>query len=240
LGDQRLRERSRRARRTGALEDEAAHLRERLRRGAVDRRRLEVAAYLGHAGARSALERPPPVGVPQAGLQAWLIGLIGLERDVVTRALRGATRSLVTALAGAEVPRERIGGRDAALVDAEVPRERIGGRDAALAAARGALAAVDERLAGGGDAAALRDACRRSWSLVVAEQAHGEVAHASALVAAEALAGREGLAGGPPVLSGPTTERLVRWSELVQSADLVSSRGLYDAARLELLDWALG
>lgn len=51
MSDQRLRELERRFRATGAAEDEARWLGERLRRGGLVAERLELAAYLGHPGA---------------------------------------------------------------------------------------------------------------------------------------------------------------------------------------------
>jgi hypothetical protein len=53
--DKRLRDLERRFAESGAVADEVALLHERLRIGAVDRRRLEVAAYAGSAAARATL-----------------------------------------------------------------------------------------------------------------------------------------------------------------------------------------
>lgn len=52
MSDERLRELERRARETGAADDQAAWLVERLRRGRLSTRKLEAAAHCGHEGAR--------------------------------------------------------------------------------------------------------------------------------------------------------------------------------------------
>lgn len=54
MSDQRLRELERRWRETGAVANEAAYLRERVRAGDLTPERLAVAACCGHAGARTA------------------------------------------------------------------------------------------------------------------------------------------------------------------------------------------
>jgi hypothetical protein len=61
MSDERLRMLERRWKETGAVEDEAAYLQERLRTGDLARDKLELAAYLGYPGARAALggEAPP-------------------------------------------------------------------------------------------------------------------------------------------------------------------------------------
>ena len=58
--DARLRSLRRRSETTGALEDEAALLRERSRAGDLDRERLELAAWLGHPAAVSVVGRQAP------------------------------------------------------------------------------------------------------------------------------------------------------------------------------------
>jgi len=65
---------------TGSVEDEAAWLRERVRRGELDEHQISIAAYFGYPAAelvaarigagRSDLE--PPADLTEAGKQAWL------------------------------------------------------------------------------------------------------------------------------------------------------------------------
>lgn len=64
MSDERLRELERRWEETGAVEDEAAYLLERVRAGELTLRRLGLAAYCGHEGARVATE-----GIPCAGFE---------------------------------------------------------------------------------------------------------------------------------------------------------------------------
>lgn len=59
MSDARLRELERRWRETGAVDDEAAYLLERVRSGDLDSRRLHAAADCGHAAACAALGREP-------------------------------------------------------------------------------------------------------------------------------------------------------------------------------------
>lgn len=59
MADEQLRWGERRWRATGSPEDEARHLRERMRAGRVDLVRLALAAECGHAAARVALNRRP-------------------------------------------------------------------------------------------------------------------------------------------------------------------------------------
>ena len=67
VSDEKLRELERRWRETGAVEDEAAFLLERVRAGELTQERLELAAYCGHAGARRAVAAPkdPPQALGQ-------------------------------------------------------------------------------------------------------------------------------------------------------------------------------
>ena len=55
MADDRLRELERRWKESGAVDDEAAWLLERVRVGGLEAERLQLAAYCGHAGARVAL-----------------------------------------------------------------------------------------------------------------------------------------------------------------------------------------
>lgn len=64
MSDERLRELERRARETGAADDQAAWLVERLRMARLTRRRLEAAAHCGHEGARLALGTKAPLPEP--------------------------------------------------------------------------------------------------------------------------------------------------------------------------------
>lgn len=59
MTDQKLRELERKWKETGSVEDEAAHLRERVRVGDLTQERLELAAYCGHAGATLAISEAP-------------------------------------------------------------------------------------------------------------------------------------------------------------------------------------
>ncbi|MCO5165487.1 MAG: hypothetical protein M9894_03845 [Planctomycetes bacterium] len=87
MSDQRLRELERAWQGGGGVEDEAALLRERLRRGVTDEARLEVAARLGHAASAAVLgPRAPGPGhaderLRLAALDA-AIGRVGQEARV--------------------------------------------------------------------------------------------------------------------------------------------------------------
>lgn len=71
MGDEQLRRGERRWRASGAPEDEARYLRERLRAGRIDLVRLALAAECGHPGARQALGRRLDVALePLRGLAA--------------------------------------------------------------------------------------------------------------------------------------------------------------------------
>ena len=73
MSDSRLRELERRFRKTGAVEDEAAYLLERVRVGDLAQEKLELAAYCGHEGARLASGQ---IGSETPdGLEEWIRGL---------------------------------------------------------------------------------------------------------------------------------------------------------------------
>lgn len=90
MSDARLREAERRWRESGALADEAAWLRERVRAGALDDARLRLAAYVGHAASRMALATPtftsPYVQVWIYGLEPW--GVEACQRAAIAAARR--------------------------------------------------------------------------------------------------------------------------------------------------------
>ncbi len=100
MGDERLRELERRFVATGAAEDGAAWLLERVRAGDLTRTRLEVAALCGHAGALLATGREPPPdfardlkddttqrGDPMWwGASDWARALWAVDRTVAVRA----------------------------------------------------------------------------------------------------------------------------------------------------------
>lgn len=69
MADSDLRTLERRFRETGAVEDEAAWLRARVRAGTLDPDRLDLAAWLDHPGARAALGKQAPEQVP--GPEHW-------------------------------------------------------------------------------------------------------------------------------------------------------------------------
>ena len=60
MSDAKLRELERRWKETGAVEDEAAYLLERVRVGELTQERLELAAYCGHDGAKRAIPSDRP------------------------------------------------------------------------------------------------------------------------------------------------------------------------------------
>ncbi|MBX3467746.1 MAG: hypothetical protein KF878_12750 [Planctomycetes bacterium] len=84
MSDAKLRELERRWRETGAVEDEAAYLLERVRVGDLTRERLELAAYCGHEGARRAVGDVQPGEAETLG--AWASALISRWRDGAIRA----------------------------------------------------------------------------------------------------------------------------------------------------------
>ena len=71
MSDERLRELERRWKETGAAQDEAAYLLERVRVGELERGRLELAGYCGYEAATST--RPPPDDDDDLGLRVWEI-----------------------------------------------------------------------------------------------------------------------------------------------------------------------
>lgn len=98
MADRDLRRLERRFRETGSPADEAAYLRERLRRGSLDRDRLAIAAWLGHQPARELA--PQPSLVPPSLIER----VVGLGRwggpHLVVRAVSLAVADAVT---GAEL-----------------------------------------------------------------------------------------------------------------------------------------
>jgi len=93
--DARLRDVERRWRETGALEDEAAFLRERVRAGVLDDDRLRLAAYVGHAASRLALGTP---SFAPAFFQAWIYGLEPWGVEACQRAAIAAARCALVLL----------------------------------------------------------------------------------------------------------------------------------------------
>lgn len=74
MSDERLRELERHWKETGAVEDHAAYLLERLRVGDLEQEKLELAAYCGHEGAVAALGTQAPE-VP-TDFRLWVLGLL--------------------------------------------------------------------------------------------------------------------------------------------------------------------
>ncbi len=90
MSDQRLRDLERRWRQTGAIEDEAAYLLERLRTGGLSRENVRLAAVCGHTAAAIAMSLPltdPPID------DHWILHrIVGSRAEVNIRvALSGAT-----------------------------------------------------------------------------------------------------------------------------------------------------
>ncbi len=81
--DEKLRELERAWRASGAAEDEAALLRERVRVGDPDEHRLALAAYLGHPAARITVDFDEP---EPASLEDWIRGLEPWGRAAAARA----------------------------------------------------------------------------------------------------------------------------------------------------------
>lgn len=75
MTDSQLRELERRWRETGAVEDEARYLLERVRAGDLEQEKLELAAYCGHEGARAGLggsrEQPTDVAAFLSAISKW-------------------------------------------------------------------------------------------------------------------------------------------------------------------------
>ncbi|MEZ6187859.1 MAG: hypothetical protein R3F62_22970 [Planctomycetota bacterium] len=76
MSDERLRELERRWRETGAVQDEAGLLLERVRVGELEQRRVEFAAFFGHHAAELAVGRSdfaaPPDPLDRFAFQDWL------------------------------------------------------------------------------------------------------------------------------------------------------------------------
>ncbi len=99
MSDERLRELERRARETGAPDDQAAWLVERLRMGRLTRRRLQAAAHCGHEGARLVLGTK---GLPEP-TREWARRLVEAgERELAVVALAAVARALFDHCAGLE------------------------------------------------------------------------------------------------------------------------------------------
>lgn len=173
MSDERLRELERRARETGAPDDQAAWLVERVRMGRLERRRLEVAAHAGHEGARLALGTktlPAPT-------REWARGLVRPgERELAVVALTAIATRLVEHCQG--LP------RDAAQVE-------WFGHLRALLAALGAWRATPTPVTRG----AVRDAAReRPWGALTPSTPTGQALAAASHVLArtvEAATGRD-------------------------------------------------
>ena len=82
MSDEKLRAAERRWKESGAAEDEAAFLLERVRVGDLTQERLELAAYCGHEGA--ALAAP---GIGESDPAQWAEGLVGFGTPVCVRVL---------------------------------------------------------------------------------------------------------------------------------------------------------
>lgn len=118
MTDARLRDAERRWRETGALADEAAWLRERVRAGALDDERLRLAAYVGHAAARLALATPV---LSSPYVQAWIYGLQPWGVEPAQRAAVAAARRALV-----HVPPDTRRGRYARGALARVERAVVG------------------------------------------------------------------------------------------------------------------
>lgn len=75
MSDQKLRDLERRWKETGTVEDEAAYLLERVRAGDLSQERLELAAYCGHEGARTARLWPRQEFENRDAVRTWARGL---------------------------------------------------------------------------------------------------------------------------------------------------------------------
>jgi hypothetical protein len=111
MSDQRLRELERRFRATGAPEDEAPLLQERLRRGDLSAARLELAAYLGHEGAALACKAE---GIaPPTHVDVGLAHLPAAERDhwrrLTQEVIDDPGRALISGLADLQRPAWSLG-----------------------------------------------------------------------------------------------------------------------------------
>lgn len=95
MTDTRLRQRERKWKETGAVEDEAAYLLERVRVGDLEKERLELAAYCGYGAAGIALTGELPKAPSNPG--AWLARIEALEPPLRARALIGVGRLFLSA-----------------------------------------------------------------------------------------------------------------------------------------------
>jgi hypothetical protein len=87
VSNERLRQLERAFNASGAAEDETAYLLERVRRDDLDPRRLELAAYLGHEPARSALGEDAPPDPRSVSLLTWGRGLKSYDKQACPRAV---------------------------------------------------------------------------------------------------------------------------------------------------------
>jgi len=110
MSDAKLRELERRWKETGAVEDQAAYLLERVRVGDLEREKLELAAYCGHGPAQLALGPGPEI--PAYGCRGWveiteLPDRVGLAR--VVSAFSATALQALNALPEGDLPvSERI------------------------------------------------------------------------------------------------------------------------------------
>jgi hypothetical protein len=103
--DEQLRRAERAAREAGDERSEARLIVERLRAGSLSRQRAEIAARVGHTGARAALGfrgafQPPTPTEKEVG--NWVRGLARIDREAGLRAALAASRCVLR-----EIPRER-------------------------------------------------------------------------------------------------------------------------------------
>lgn len=118
MSDARLREAERRWRESGAAEDEAAWLRERVRAGELGDDRLRLAAYVGHRPSVLALGAVPPA---PAYVQAWVYGLERWGEEACLRAAIAAARRACACLRPGSSRR-----RDAGALIARAERQTLG------------------------------------------------------------------------------------------------------------------
>lgn len=213
MSDERLRDSERRWRGTGSLADEARHLLERVRQGALAPRQLEVAALAGHPAARLAragADELEPRGLPERGRR-----LADLLPEAGLRALLAATRALAPTWS------DPVGAPT-------TPAGTVGAVDAWLAS----------RSPGAGQALwpHLAITPTRQWFRTEATRRAHALSEAAGHLAAGAaqLAGVfQGLAVGEHVEEGL---RLI--CELTR--DAAAERRLADRVREEVAAWALG
>jgi hypothetical protein len=139
VADARLRELERRWRETGAVQDEAAWLAERVRAGQLARGRLELAARLGHAGASTATGEEPATDLLTTFRSLEELGdrtdLVRAQVLLTRRALPVWDRSLADVHASDGRPRLALDAVEAWLERRDEPR---------LEAVRRASAALDD------------------------------------------------------------------------------------------------